>query len=119
MVDPDRLQAAYKTARADLLAECDPSGHWVGRLSSSPLSTATAISALVLAEQHAGSASRDFRPEEVYLGDLSELIVASLHWLAGQQNADGGWGDTDRSQSNIATTILVGAAFRLTGIPVK
>ena len=119
MVDPDRLQAAYKTARADLLAECDPSGHWVGRLSSSPLSTATAISALVLTEQRAGSANREFRPEEVYQGDLSELIVKSLHWLAKQQNADGGWGDTDRSRSNIATTMLVAAAFRLTGVPVK
>ena len=119
MVDPDRLEAAYKTARADLLAECDSSGHWVGRLSSSPLSTATAISALVVAEQHKGNASREYRPEEVYQGDLSELIVGSLHWLAGHQNDDGGWGDTDRSLSNIATTMLVTAAFRLTGVPVK
>ena len=119
MVDPDRLEAAYKTARADLLAECDSSGHWVGRLASSPLSTATAISALVVAEQHKGNANREYRPEEVYQGDLSELIVGSLHWLAGQQNDDGGWGDTDRSLSNIATTMLVTAAFRLTGVPVK
>src|SRR5690606_18401284 len=28
-----------------------------------------------------------------------------------------GWGDTDRSHSNIATTMLVQAAFHLAGVP--
>ena len=42
---------------------------------------------------------------------LSELIMGSVRWLARRQNADGGWGDTDKSPSNIATTMLVRAAF--------
>ncbi|OYV92038.1 MAG: squalene--hopene cyclase [Planctomycetia bacterium 21-64-5] len=33
------------------------------------------------------------------------------------QNRDGGWGDTDHSASNIATTMLVRAAFQLTCLP--
>ena len=36
-------------------------------------------------------------------------------WLAEHQNADGGWGDTVKSFSNISTTMLCRAALRLTG----
>ena len=42
-VPPDRLRAAYRTARDALLAERTPEGHWVGELSTSALSTATAV----------------------------------------------------------------------------
>ena len=38
-----------------------------------------------------------------------------LNWLAAHQNADGGWGDTVKSFSNISTTMLCRAAFHLTG----
>ena len=126
-IDAERLTAALDSVRHDLLQERGTRSHWVGRLSSSPLSTATAISALILAEQSGTSCglpaytpdtSRDCL-SEMYQGDLSELIVHSLNWLAGQQNEDGGWGDTDRSKSNIATTMLVQAAFHLTGVPAK
>ncbi|NOY29421.1 MAG: squalene--hopene cyclase [Planctomycetes bacterium] len=124
-VDSDRLAAAHHTARSALLAERNPAGHWTGELSSSPLSTATAISALVLAEQ-GGCELPAYTPgkepshiDDIYRGDLSEMIVCSLHWLAEQQNDDGGWGDTDRSRSNLATTMLVQAAFHLTGVPAK
>jgi squalene-hopene/tetraprenyl-beta-curcumene cyclase len=102
-------------------------GHWVGELASSPLATATAISALALAhgsrpeDRHGDGASRNGRidAEHVVRGDLSELIVESLHWLAQRQNEDGGWGDTERGRSNLAATMLVQAAFRLTGVPAK
>ena len=126
-VDRQRLADAHQTVRAQLLAERTPAGHWVGELSSSPLSTATAISALVLAEQSGSSGGLPaFTPgvepshvDEIYRNDLSELIIQSIQWLARQQNDDGGWGDTDRSRSNIATTMLVQAAFHLTGVPAK
>ena len=126
-VDRQRLADAHQTVRSQLLAERAPAGHWVGELSSSPLSTATAISALVLAEQSGTSGGLPtFTPgeepshvDEIYRNDLSELIVQSIQWLARQQNEDGGWGDTDRSRSNIATTMLVQAAFHLTGVPAK
>ena len=52
-------------------------------------------------------------------GPLSELIVDGLHWLAGLQNADGGWGDSETAESNLSATALVLAAFRLTGVPAK
>ena len=35
------------------------------------------------------------------------------------QNEDGGWGDTERGRSNVAATLLVQRAFRLTGVPAK
>ena len=57
--------------------------------------------------------------EQVVQCDLSELLLESVHWLARQQNADGGWGDCDGARSNIAATMMVQAAFRLTGIPAK
>ena len=119
MVDLQRLAAAHQKAEGDLLAQRGRDDHWTGELSSSPLSTATAVSALVLAEQHAHSLGEEYLSEQLYQGDLSELLVDSIHWLAQQQNDDGGWGDTDKSLSNIATTMLVRAAFHLTGVPVK
>jgi squalene-hopene/tetraprenyl-beta-curcumene cyclase len=116
MVDPDRLSAAYETARCDLLAESVSAGHWIGELSSSPLSTATAISALALVERQAPTIAGRFADEQRECR-LSELIMTSVRWLAKHQNRDGGWGDTDKSRSNIATTMLVRAAFALTAVP--
>ena len=45
-LSPDRLQRCYQIARDALLAERNAAGHWEGELSSSALSTATAIMAL-------------------------------------------------------------------------
>jgi len=49
MPNIDRLRQGYQTAANALLGEVSPAGHWEGELSSSPLSTATAIAALQLA----------------------------------------------------------------------
>ncbi len=108
MIDPERLCRAHQTARDELLAARDASGHWVGRLSSSALSTATATSALAAVLKHARTGQY---PEE----RLRALIAAGLRWLVGHQNEDGGWGDTQKSLSNIATTMLARAAFSLAG----
>ena len=69
--------------------------HWRGRLSSSALSTATAVFAL----------------SSVDPAQHQSLITNGLDWLVQNQNPDGGWGDTIRSQSNISTTMLCWAAF--------
>ena len=99
MTDPDRLRAAYRTARDALLAERTPGGYWVGELSTSALSTAVAVIALRLAD-------RDRH---------RSLVAGGIRWLAGHQNADGGWGDTTKSVSNISTSMLCRAAFAITG----
>jgi squalene-hopene/tetraprenyl-beta-curcumene cyclase len=115
---PRRLVAAFETVRYELLAEREPSGHWIGELSASALSTATAVSALALVERHSPTDPSSGRLcNERESSRFCELIVGGLHWLAKNQNADGGWGDTPGGQSNIATTMLVQAAFHLTGVP--
>jgi len=106
MLELDRLRRAYHHAREALLAERVPEGHWVGELSSSPLSTATACSALAIAARHA--------PPDVR-ARYQSLIDAGLRWILDRQNRDGGWGDTDLSLSNISTTMLVRAAVHLAG----
>ena len=98
MTDPARVRAAYVVARDALLAERVPAGHWVGELSTSALSTATAVMALHLVD---AATHRD-------------LVAGGVRWLAANQNADGGWGDTTKSFSNISTTMLVRAALALT-----
>lgn len=82
-----------------LLAQLGEAGHWTGELSSSALSTAVATIALGELDRRAG------------VTDHQPLVDAGLRWLAGNANADGGWGDTIRSQSNLSTTALVWAAF--------
>lgn len=105
--DRQRVLRAYEQVRDDLLAERGGETHWTGELSASALSTATALSALAVA-----------RPEWLASGDRSlehhDLVARGVRWLLSAQNADGGWGDTDKSFSNIATTMLVVAALRLT-----
>ncbi len=100
-IHPEDLVRAYRTVRRDLLDARDSSGHWIGELSSSALSTATAVSALSLVDRHGGAPC------------FTEMIRHGLMYLASRQNPDGGWGDTDKSLSNIATTMLVRAAFHL------
>ena len=126
-LDVERVRLAEKVVRAELLAERAAEGHWVGEISSSPVATACAVSALVLAHGSDSVAALkeetpsedDARIEELVQGDLTEMLVESLHWLARYQNSDGGWGDCTGAKSNLAATLLVQSAFRLTGIPAK
>jgi len=99
--DPQRVRAAYKKARDSLLAERREAGHWVGELSASALSTATAIAALALNQDRSASEA------------TIKLIENGLNWLSQNQNPDGGWGDTVKSKSNISTTMLCGAAITI------
>ncbi len=94
---PGPLAEVVGAVRDRLLQWMHADGFWEGRLSSSALSTATALSALALADDP---------------GD-TDRIASGLAWLAGSQNADGGWGDTTDSPSNLATTVLAVAAMNL------
>ncbi|MHC4876121.1 MAG: prenyltransferase/squalene oxidase repeat-containing protein [Planctomycetota bacterium] len=112
-LDIPRLRSAYETARDLLLAECrsDGSGpaHWTGELSTSALSTATAVMALQMVRRGGRNAS-NYGID----GSFDELVRGGLGWLKSHQNDDGGWGDTVKSLSNISTTMLAHAVFHAT-----
>jgi len=78
-----------------LLEQRKPEGYWEGELSSSALSTATAVFALHLLDA------------ALY----KDEIMAGLKWLRENVNNDGAWGDTVRSKSNISTAALCWAAL--------
>ena len=88
----ERLTNALRIATNSLLGEMNERGHWTGELSSSALSTATAVVALRA------------------MGVDETLVANGVRWLSENQNADGGWGDTPRSKSNLSTTALCWAA---------
>lgn len=86
---------ALQNARRRLLEERVEAGHWEGELSTSALSTATALVAL-------GCVDSEKYKEEVF---------KATGWLIANQNDDGGWGDTTKSFSNISTTLLCWSAL--------
>lgn len=102
-LDLQRLDQAYRSVREELLDHRGTAPHWTGQLSTSALSTATAISALSLVRRQSADPNSPLTP----------LISRAAQWLYHHQNPDGGFGDTDRSHSNIATTLLVIAAWKL------
>lgn len=102
-IDHSTLRHASGQATERLLAvRCG--GHWRGRLSSSALSTATAVIALTLVDREARHP------------DHQRLIRSGLDWLLAHQNEDGGWGDTTLSMSNISTTALCWSALNIAGV---
>ncbi|RMG32293.1 MAG: squalene--hopene cyclase [Planctomycetota bacterium] len=110
-VSAGQVRRAYEVVRAALLAEIGPDGHWTGELSSSALSTATAVMAFTQCRRFARQPER-FAAEYPMLERLTE---GGLRWLAEHQNPDGGWGDTVLSLSNISTTMLGHAVFHAAG----
>lgn len=88
----DELASCVDRAQQAMVAGRNASGYWEGRLASSPLGTAVSLCAL----------ERE---------DISEARWARAHaYLAKTQNADGGWGDTEISVSNLAASLLVQCA---------
>jgi squalene-hopene/tetraprenyl-beta-curcumene cyclase len=92
--DPDLVRQTLNNARQALSARRS-ADHWEGRLSSSALATATAVVALSLSGARANASGRH-----------TPLVERGVRWLTAHQNADGGWGDTTSSPSNISTTVL-------------
>jgi squalene-hopene/tetraprenyl-beta-curcumene cyclase len=82
---------------ARLAAEYDPRGFWTGRLCSSAVAGAIAVTALARINRasHAGR------------------IAAGLDWISAHRNPDGGWGDSPESPSNLTATLLVWNALHL------
>ena len=97
MQSPATLAEALASLTERLLAARTPAGHWRGELSSSALATATAVGALAAIDA---------------VGH-QQLIRQGLDWLARNANADGGWGDSTVSESNLSATLLVWSAFAM------
>jgi hypothetical protein len=95
MIDKEQLQKQYKTLIDLLIKEQNKDGFWTGRLSSSALSTAVAITALKI------KGSSEYKAK----------IEKGLDWLLHHVNGDGGFGDTPESQSNVSTSLLCYAAI--------
>ena len=91
----DTIETTLAVATRGLAELRDPDGGWTGRLSSSALSTATAVRALACVDSQAHE----------------QLISAGRKWLADHVNEDGAWGDTPQSLSNLPTTLLVWSAL--------
>ena len=91
----EEMIEALENARRRLLEERIEAGHWEGELSTSALSTATALVALGCVD-----------PEK-----YAPQVSSAAGWLIANQNEDGGWGDTTKSFSNISTTLLCWSAL--------
>lgn len=92
-----QLQQEFEKYSDLLLRKRNAQGYWSGRLSSSALGVAVAITAL-----HFHDAQ----------GNDSE-ISNGLHWLKENVNADGGFGDSPQSVSNVSTSLLCYAAVKV------
>ncbi|MDA0834165.1 MAG: squalene--hopene cyclase [Planctomycetota bacterium] len=103
VADVDEL---LSNTRQTLLGMRGDHGHWEGELSSSALSTATAVMAI---GEYLNAGEHSHPPVEREL--LQRLVDRGLSWLAETQLDDGGWGDTVLSIANISTTALVWGAF--------
>jgi hypothetical protein len=77
-----------------LMKEQNGDGFWNGMLSSSALSTATAIVALKISG----------------IGSGDTQITLGYKWLCNHINTDGGFGDTPQSESNVSTSLICYAA---------
>ena len=95
ILDSAAFERTRRAAVARLLEARTAAGHWAGRLSSSALSTATAIGALRLADRSAHA----------------DDIASGAAWLVDTQLPDGCWGDTVDSPGNLSTTLLAWSAL--------
>lgn len=94
-LDPDALDRTLAALTHRLMDSRTDAGYWRGRLAGSALATATATFALHVVDPAAHA----------------ETIRRGLDWLCDNRNADGGWGDTPESKSNLSTTLLVWSAL--------
>ena len=98
-IDLQKLKQTHASVRQHLIAAKGDNCYWQGSLSSSALATATAVTAFALTDP------------VLY----HKYIGLGIQWLSDNANEDGGWGDTPKSRSNIATTMLCWAAFGAAG----
>ena len=104
-LDLSALGETLRRVEQTLLDARTDGWYWEGHLSSSALSTATALFALTLFERAAGDRDDEGSAR------CRRAAESGSEWLIRAQNPDGGWGDTPGSLSNISTTALCWAAL--------
>jgi squalene-hopene/tetraprenyl-beta-curcumene cyclase len=105
-LDRNALRETLIAAREALVAERTSTGIWEGELSASALSTATALFALEMLDRQPAA-----HESATNVANRRKLVADGIRWLLEKQNADGGWGDTELSFSNISTTALCWATL--------
>lgn len=96
-MNPD-IKNKFSELSGLLLQKRNAKGYWEGRLSSSALGVAVAVTAL-----------------HFYDAQINRTEISSgLNWLRDNVNADGGFGDSPRSISNVSTSLLCYAAAKAT-----
>lgn len=93
----EHLQQQFDKLSSLLIQKRNADGYWSGRLSSSALGVAIAITAL-----HFQDAKEN-----------ADEISAGLNWLQNNANADGAFGDSPASISNVSTSLLCYAAVKV------
>jgi squalene-hopene/tetraprenyl-beta-curcumene cyclase len=93
------IQQQFSELSTLLLQKRNAVGYWEGRLSSSALGVAVAITALHFYDATANVAE----------------ISSGINWLETNINADGGFGDSPGSISNVSTSLLCYAAAKVCG----
>ncbi len=102
----EEIRQALASATRNLLDSRLPEGHWEGELSSSALSTATAVLALAVVLQEG-----ERKLDQALLATCRNLMSKGTEWLVRNRNPDGGFGDTVGSPANLSTTALAWAAL--------
>lgn len=97
MIDRSEISQKFHVLSGIMQSSLNEQGFWDGELSSSALATSVSMVALKL-----GNANLCHDP-----------VSRGMHWLAANINPDGGFGDTPDSVSNVSTTLLCYAAFRM------
>ncbi len=93
----EKRKQLFQNLEQKILSLRNENNLWTGRLSSSALSTALAVFALWKYDKQ----------------KYQQQITHGLNWLVANRNADGAWGDTIRSQSNLSTTLISWATFSI------
>jgi hypothetical protein len=92
----NRSQSQFDEFSALLRQKRNAAGYWEGRLSSSALGVAVAITALHFYDAKSNASE----------------ILPGLNWLETNINNDGGFGDSPESASNVSTSLLCYSAVR-------
>lgn len=97
IMDTEIMQNRFEELTSVLLDWQNESGYWEGELSSSALGVAVSCAALHFYDKEANQTA----------------IEKGMKWLSQTVNADGGFGDTPGSPSNISTSLLCFASVHL------